>query len=158
MAHLAGLGQATLYRHFPDRPTLIGALATEALDDLMSRLLESTAPPLSTAQQLALVAQALAASPPLVETLRGELAPSTANPDDVSLRVVPRLRNALSRRSTREIGTPDPDLTTGEDVDIVLAMLCGAFDAAGADGLAREQIARRAVEILAGTVLVDAPV
>jgi AcrR family transcriptional regulator len=34
IARLAGVGQATLYRHFPDRSALAGAIAEEILDEL----------------------------------------------------------------------------------------------------------------------------
>ncbi len=82
VARVAGVGQATLYRHFADRPTLIRTLAREALDDLRDQLHGGHAPPLTRAERLDLVTQALAASHPLLETLRDALATAPATREE----------------------------------------------------------------------------
>ena len=143
VARVAGVGQATLYRHFPDRPALIGTLAREALDDLVNQLHRGDAPPLARAERLALVTQALAASHPLLETLRGALATAPATREEPARGVVARLRDAV-------MGAPAgsaPVAGNRDDGEIVLAMLCGALDDPGADPAQRARIARRVAQI-----------
>ncbi|MGC8498843.1 MAG: TetR/AcrR family transcriptional regulator [Acidimicrobiales bacterium] len=147
VARVAGVGQATLYRHFPDRSTLMGTLAREALDDLTTPLSDGSTPPLSRAERLELVAHGLADSRPLLETVRGALATAPATRDEQGRTAVSRLRVAVMGGPPAPFEASPPSFEETDDAEIVLAMLCGALETAAADPARRAQIARRAAQI-----------
>ena len=158
VARRAGVGQATLYRHFPDRSTLIGTLAREALDDLSAHLHDGTTPPLSRADRLGLVTHALANSRPLLETVRAVLVTAAATRDDADRSVLSRLGVAVMGASSPLLEASAPT-EASDDAEIVLAMLCGALEGAPTDPARRARIASRSAQIadLAIDALLRAP-
>jgi len=70
IASRAGVGRATLFRNFPDRPTLMRALRDRALDRLQEQARALSDHPNAFLELLRYCAQRIAVSAPLVEYFR----------------------------------------------------------------------------------------
>ncbi len=138
----AGVGQATVYRHFADRRALLVALAEEDMGALEERL---AAEPIDPESLEALLREMIAAqlrSQGLIAAIRaGEVEESQVErlTERVRALVAPRLEAA------RTAGLVRPDLTA-DDALTVLAMVDGAV-AALRDRAERERASARAFEI-----------
>jgi AcrR family transcriptional regulator len=142
IAHHAGLGQATVYRHFADRRAILIELVEEDMAELEARLAGEPVGPDSLERMLAvIVPMQLGSQGALGEIRLGQV-------DEGRVRVLtertldlfaPRLEAAKAGGKVR----PDLEL---DDLLILLQMVDGAL-AHAADAGARAQAAERAFEI-----------
>jgi AcrR family transcriptional regulator len=131
VARRAGVGQATLYRNFPDRNALIAALAVEWIEELERIGAEHAGEPDGFFVLLRAIADSAARFHGLVDCAQ-------ESPDVASeLEPLQQRLNALIKRPLRDAksaGLVRRDLTV-DDVLLLLAMLEGALsrepDAAG---------------------------
>jgi len=143
VARRAGVGQATLYRNFPDR----GALAAEILGERVERIVELAADHADDPDAFFVLLRSV------VDTMAGvyalaELAREDARTDQRlkqnRLVVVELLRGPM--RDAKAAGTLRRDLSI-EDVFLMLSMVRGAM--AGAHGLAgRSEAGHRALALM----------
>ena len=143
VARRAGVGQATLYRNFPDR----GALAAEILGERVERIVELAADHTDDPDAFFVLLRSV------VDTMAGvyalaELAREDARTDQGlkqnRLVVVELLRGPM--RDAKAAGTLRRDLSI-EDVFLMLSMVRGAM--AGAHGLAgRSEAGHRALALM----------
>ena len=143
VARRAGVGQATLYRNFPDR----GALAAEILGERVERIAELAADHTDDPDAFFVLLRSV------VDTMAGvyalaELAREDARTDQGlkqnRLVVVELLRGPM--RDAKTAGTLRRDLSI-EDVFLMLSMVRGAM--AGAHGLAgRSEAGHRALALM----------
>jgi AcrR family transcriptional regulator len=143
VAHAAGVGQATVYRHFENRHDLLAALAEEGMD----RLEEKTAAQPVTADSFEELLRLLLAEGARDQTLvaairRDEV--EEARVEELSDRARAVFREPLA--AAQEAGRLRPELDL-DDVMTVLAMVDGAF-AAASDRAEREQAAKRAYDLV----------
>jgi AcrR family transcriptional regulator len=143
IARLAGVGRATVYRHFPDRGGLAMAVAGEQFAGL-GRLVEDRAgDPAAFREVLAVVLGAQATMRPLVTLLR-ELSPADRQRN--AGRLVDALTPAL--RDAQAAGLARDDLEPG-DLRVVFAMLEAAVaTAAELPDAEREAVVDRAIRTL----------
>jgi AcrR family transcriptional regulator len=142
IAHGAGVGQATVYRHFADRRALLMALADEDMGSLEQRLGAEEIGPGSLEELLGEMVAGQLRSQGLIAAIRaGEVDESEVE------RLTERVRALMAPRleAARAAGLVRPDLTP-EDALIVLAMVDGAV-APLRDRAARERASARAFEI-----------
>jgi AcrR family transcriptional regulator len=142
IAHAAGVGQATVYRHFADRRALLAELADEDMDRLEERTAAEPIGPRSLEALLAEIVASFTSSQGMIEAIRaGEVEETRVRRlTDRTLELfAPRLEAA------REAGRVRTDLTV-EDLLVVLAMVDGAL-ASVAERTEREAAATRALQI-----------
>jgi AcrR family transcriptional regulator len=143
VARRAGVGQATLYRNFPDRRDLAAALLHEEMERTEQLAAEHAGDPDAFFVLLRNVVQAIASFHAL-----GELAREDACVGSALNQRRRRLRELLKEplRAAKAAGTVRCDLTI-DDVFLVVLMVRGAID--GADGpAARAAAASRALALL----------
>jgi AcrR family transcriptional regulator len=131
VARRAGVGQATLYRNFPDRESLIAALAAEQLDALERVGTERAGEPNSLYVLLRAIVETQARFPGLVECAAHDASSVSADLEPVQQRLVELLRGSL--RDAQVAGLLRPDFTL-EDVFLVMAMVDGALAREGDPG------------------------
>ena len=149
VARRAGVGQATLYRHFPDRLSLLAALAEEALASLEKQARAIPPGPDAFAALLRLVAAALARSGAFTEVLQEEeKGRGRCDPGSLLHRLLERVLALVAGplQQAKAAGAISDDFDT-EDVVLVLAMVKGALDAAGPPPPERLAVADRAVDL-----------
>jgi AcrR family transcriptional regulator len=127
IARRAGVGQATLYRHFRDRHALIAAVVSDQLDRLDAYVHEHADRPAAFRPMLAEVLRTQVAMRPLVE-LAGGLDPQTRR--RYAHRVVATLTPPLRR--AQSAGHVRPDLSP-DDLALLFTMLSAADSAAAAE-------------------------
>jgi AcrR family transcriptional regulator len=143
VARRAGVGQATLYRNFPDRRDLAAALLLEEMEHTEQLAADHAADPDAFFVLLRSVAETIARFHALGELAREDACLGSAL--DLRRR---RLRELLKEplRVAKAAGTVRCDLTI-DDVFLVVLMVRGAID--GADGpAARAAAASRALGFL----------
>lgn len=145
VARRAGVGQATLYRNFPDREALVAALAIEWVEELERLGNELAGQPDAFLILLRAMVDALTRFHGLVdcatkESMAGELEPLQQR---LSVLLDHALRDAKRARLVRR------DLTL-DDVKLLMAMVAGALEDAEPNG--REAAARRALALALGGV------
>ena len=143
VARRAGVGQATLYRNFPDRRDLAAALLLEEMEHTEQLAVEHAGDPDAFFVLLRNVVGAIARFHPLAELAREDACVGSAL--DLRRR---RLRELLKEplRAAKAAGTVRCDLTI-DDVFVVVLMIRGAIDTA--DGAAgRSAAASRALALL----------
>ncbi len=130
IARRAGVGQATLYRNFPDRRDLAAALLLEEMERTEQLAAEHAGDPDAFFVLLRHVVEALARFHALGELAREDACVGSA----LNLRRR-RLRELLKEplRAAKAAGTVRCDLTI-DDVFLVVLMVRGAID--GAEGVA----------------------
>jgi AcrR family transcriptional regulator len=143
IAHEAGVGQATVYRHFADRRALLAALADEDMGALEMRIAaDGEIGPGSLEELLREVVDAQLRSQGLIGAIRaGEV-------DEGQVRgLTERVRDLFVPRlaAARAAGIARPDLTA-DDIIVVLSMIDGAM-APVRDRDERERASARAFEI-----------
>jgi AcrR family transcriptional regulator len=148
IAHVAGLGQATVYRHFADRQALLVALAERTLDGLEAQLASDPEEPPELEDLLRRIVAEQVRHPGLSAAIRrGEIAEERVRL--LSDRVLDLFRAPVE--AARRAGTCRPDLGL-EDVAVILAMAEGALGNLS-DPDERKRAAERAIEItLRGTL------
>jgi AcrR family transcriptional regulator len=142
IAGQAGVGQATVYRHFADRRALLVALADEDMGALEERLAGEEIGPGSLEALLREIVAAQLRSQGLISAMRtGEVDETLVQrlTERVGVLFAPRLEAA------RTAGLVRTDLTV-EDLTIVLGMIDGPI-ASLRDRDEREAVAARAFEI-----------
>jgi AcrR family transcriptional regulator len=143
IADAAGVGQATVYRHFADRRALLAALAGEAMGALEERIAAAEEiGPGSLGELLREVVDAQLRSQGLIGAIRaGEVEESQVRG------LTERVRDLFAPRleAARAAGVVRPDLTA-DDMIVVLSMIDGAM-AAPRDRDERERASARAFEI-----------
>jgi AcrR family transcriptional regulator len=143
VARRAGVGQATLYRNFPDRRDLAAALLLEEIEHTEQLAADHAGDPDAFFVLLRSVVQAIARYHGLGELAREDACVGSAL--DLRRR---RLRELLKEplRAAKAAGTVRCDLTI-DDVFLVVLMVRGAID--GAEGpAARTAAASRALALL----------
>jgi AcrR family transcriptional regulator len=146
IARRAGVGQATLYRHFPDRMAIVGEIATEVLDEVEA---EAAASSPDVAEGLTvlleLVISAMVRSGALLQLIDDE--PSSAEqPGTVTYALVRRLLSMFesSFAGAKAAGALRADATP-EDVVLVLGMAKGVIMGTAPDK--RAAAASRALDL-----------
>jgi AcrR family transcriptional regulator len=141
IARLAGLGKATVYRHFPDRHALADAVSGEQLA-LLARLVEEAAgDPAAFRPLLRAVLLTQLSMRPLVRVMR-------EGPERHQQRVAQRMLAILSGplRRAQQAGQLRADRTPA-DLILVFTMLEAAIERA-ADAEEREAAGLRAIDLL----------
>ena len=151
VARRAGVGQATLYRNFPDR----GALAAEILAERIERIVELAADHEDDPDALFVLLRNVIDSMAGVYAL-AELAREDARTDQrlKQNRLVLAELMKGPMRDAKAAGTLRRDLSI-EDVFLMLSMARGAM--AGAQGVAgRSEVGHRALALMVGGVAASA--
>lgn len=137
IADAAGVGRATLYRHFPDREQLLGAILESMLDELQARADELPLGPERLLRIFDACVRLQEHHLPIIDL-------AARGTTDARLRHIRRRFESIfgdSLRDAAAVGLVRPDLTIG-DIRVVLLML---------SSLSRETIApvdrRRAAEL-----------
>jgi AcrR family transcriptional regulator len=125
IARRAGVGQATLYRHFPDRCALTAAVIAHHMERLEHHA--ATVDPPAFRHLLREVLATLVAMRPVVVQARRL---DTGTQDRYQQRVIGALSAPLRR--AQEHGSARADLTP-DDLALTFAMILGVADAAGAE-------------------------
>jgi AcrR family transcriptional regulator len=143
IAHRAGVGQATVYRHFENRQDLIAALAEEGMTRLEERVAEAPVEAASFERLLRLMAAEQVRDQTMIAAIRrGEV-------DEARVQRLTDRARALFReplRAAQDAGLVRRELDLA-DVMSVLAMIDGALAAVGDQG-ERGEGADRALEVL----------
>jgi TetR/AcrR family transcriptional repressor of mexCD-oprJ operon len=130
IAAAAGVGRATLYRHYPTREALLAALAGQALDELAERLADAALEQTSVIEGIERLARVLlTVADRYVVLVRERVRPE---PDEAERRVGAPLR-ALFERGIRE-GVLRSDLGPQAQLQLFASLVTGALQA----GLQRE--------------------
>ena len=147
VARRAGVGQGTLYRHFPRRALLALAVYEQRLDRLSELAASHPADKDLFLMLLKAITEEETRCPGLLAILR-EGPDSEQHLQRLTERAFRMLAGPL--RDAQEAGQIRSDLQLKEDVQILFAMLEGALQDVGANS--RGHIAARAIEILTGGV------
>jgi AcrR family transcriptional regulator len=151
VARRAGVGQATLYRHFPER----GLLAMAVYDHRLQHLTELGAARADDPSAFVELMQELIVeetrTPGLLRLLRGA-AEGERYYRGLRQRALELLAAPLERAKTAGVVRADVQL---DDVGIIFAMMAGAVQEA--DTTRRPQVARRALELLFAGVVEQRP-
>jgi AcrR family transcriptional regulator len=125
IARRAGVGQATLYRHFPDRGSVAAAIFTAELDGLERLAAENAGDPNAFFVILRAVVEVQVQFHGLVDCMRGK--PGEAEPETEGLkdRFVALIRQPLG--DAKAAGLVRRDLAV-DDVFLAIAMVAGVLD------------------------------
>lgn len=139
VAKRAGVGQGSLYRHFPDRMDLVVAVFDEQVAAVEER---AATPDAGLADLLGLVTRHAVDSVGFVDLVR-----SRVPADERVVALGERVAVALGTRLAGAIESGDvPAGTTSDDLLLAVAMMAGGLSQA--EGEDRERRARRAWELL----------
>lgn len=125
----AGVGQATLYRHFPDRGSVAAAIFAGELDGLERLAAERAADPRAFFAILRAVAEVQGRFHGLIECLGGE-GGAAAETAELKARFLVLIEAPL--REAKAAGLLRPDFGL-DDVFLLIAMVAGALDQAGGE-------------------------
>lgn len=143
IARRAGVGQATLYRHFPDREAIAAALAAEQLDRLERLAANRAGDPDAFFVLLRAIVDGQARCHGGLHDILQEDPNTRTGLEEFNHRLVELLRHPI--RDAKAAGTLRPDLTI-DDVVLLMAMVHGALDAL-ADPAGRAAAASRALTL-----------
>jgi AcrR family transcriptional regulator len=143
VARRAGVGQATLYRNFPDRDALLRELLDQEIEDIERLAAEHAGDPDAFFVLLRGAAQMVARCHAISE-LAGEADPHGTQIDDRRRRLAAVFRSPLQQ--AKAAGTVRRDLTV-EDVFQIVRMVKGAVEDAGG-AAARAAAAGRALALV----------
>lgn len=146
IARAAGVGRASVYRHFPERQDIVVAL----LDEMIGRLEEVAAAqeePPTIVDLIRAMAREQARSLGLISVMRRDFAPG--NPKEIHERVLALFAEPLA--AARRDGLVRPDLVL-EEVPLLLSMVEGALNQV-TDPVNRGEASSRAVDFLLQGVL-----
>ena len=147
VARRAGVGQATLYRNFPDRRDLAAALLLEEMERTEQLAADHAADPDAFFVLLRNIIDTIARFRPLGDLAREDSCLGSAL-DSRRRRLRELLKEPL--RAAKAAGTVRCDLTI-DDVFLVVLMIKGAIDGAD-DPAARAAAASRGLALLLGGV------
>lgn len=142
IAHAAGVGQATVYRHFPDRHALIAALLEKVIERLETFAAELAAGP----DRLERLVRAAVAEQVALQGLMSVIRAGAVDPDYIEAivaRAIELFREPLAE--AKEAGSIRSDLKAAE-LPMILAMVDGALTAAEPE--ARGKTSERVLRIL----------
>jgi AcrR family transcriptional regulator len=143
IAHAAGVGQATVYRHFEDRQDLLEALGWESIGKLEKQVAEEPVSADSFERLLRLATAELVSGQALAAAIRrGQAGEDPAG--GIAERVRALFREPLAAAQEAGLLRRELDL---DDVMAVLTMLDGAL-AAASDRRRRQRAAARALELV----------
>lgn len=146
----AGVGQGTLYRHFPDREALIWAVYEREVDDLVTRadaLLESTPPRQALREWMSRLARFARTKAGLGAAMNEPIVQETKAARPGYTRIVQAIEDLLA--AGRAAGDIRADVT----VEDFLSLTAGLWQAApGAHGEARAQ---RLLDLVVRAVSID---
>lgn len=143
VARRAGVGQATLYRNFPDRRNLAAALLVEHMESAERLAVEHAGDPDAFFVLLRDVVETMARFHPLGQLARQD-ACLGSELDRTRRRLAERMKEPL--RDAKAAGTVRRDLTI-DDVFLVVSMVKGAVDTAD-DRAGRAAAAARALALV----------
>lgn len=151
VARRAGVGQATLYRHFPDRGALVAALAEETLAafERQARALPDGVEAFTAVLRLA--ASAIARSGALSEIIEEEekdKARALPAPGSLLHHLMERLLALIDGplQQAKAAGAISEDFRR-DDVVVLLAMMKGALECAGPGPEERAAVVERALDL-----------
>ena len=136
VARRAGVGQGSLYRHFPDRVALAVAVFEQNVDELESLAAQ---PGATLHDVVALLTRHIVESAAFVDLVRAE-----GHDDRIDVLAV-RVERALAKVVERDAAGAPAGLT-GEDLRLAVTMVAGAVS--GIPTEARARVAARAWELL----------
>ncbi|MGR6902097.1 TetR/AcrR family transcriptional regulator [Glutamicibacter sp. BSL13] len=139
----AGVGQGTLYRHFPDREALIWAVYEREVDDLVVRadqLLEQETPQRALREWMSHLARFALTKADLGGAINEPISPETKAARPGYARVVHTIETLLA--ANREAGTIRPDATAQDFTALVAGLWQIRSDADG------EQRAQRLLDLI----------
>ena len=144
VARLAGVGQATLYRNFPDRRNLVAALLEEHLERVEQLAAEHDGDPDAFFVLLRAIVETMASSHAL-----GELAREDACLGNALQRRRQRIAELIKQPfpTAKAAGTLRRDLTV-DDVFLVVSMIKGAVARADGPAAARAAAASRGLALV----------
>jgi AcrR family transcriptional regulator len=143
VASRAGVGQATLYRHFPSRSALAAAVGHQVLDDL-EELTDDVEPSEAFYALLRGVMSSAAESAGLVRLLR-EGSDADSHIAQLEKRLVALFARPL--RDAKAAGSVREDMKIA-DVLLLIQMLQGVIDSAGSDSKTRARKSQRGLKFL----------
>ena len=147
IAKHAGVGQATLYRHFPDRRDLAVALLEEQLYRIEQLAAELAGDPDALFILLRRIVEWTARFHPLADLARSDDRLGVGT-EERKRRYAELFKGPLS--AAKAAGTVRCDVTT-EDVFLVMLMVRGAME--GGDGASRAGAAGRALTLALGGIM-----
>lgn len=127
IAAAAGIGRATLYRYFPSREQLLGAMAAASVRELAARIEESQLTSVSIEEGIARLARVIIATGNKFVALNADSARYSATYPDFDAKVTERMR-ALFRRGIAD-GALRADLPLEVQLDLFSGLIRGALDA-----------------------------
>jgi AcrR family transcriptional regulator len=145
VARRAGVGQATLYRHFPDRSALAGAVAEQLVDQIERIAGQAAGKPGAFDTLLRAYVEAAADAGDLVSLLYTDSADAGAELQRLRARLAAAFASALQDAKT--VGMIRDD-TTLADLMIILRMIKGALDNAPGGPGQRRTLAERALTLV----------
>jgi AcrR family transcriptional regulator len=145
VARRAGVGQATLYRHFPDRRALIAAVAEEVLDAVEEEAAAIPPGPGALEALLRLIVASMVRTHALLQVVEDESS-NPREPGTLLHGLVQRLLGMVAERfaPAKAAGVLRQDLTV-DDVMLVLGMAKGVIEGLPADE--RDAASARALEL-----------
>ena len=127
IAAAAGIGRATLYRYFPNREELLGAMAAASVQELAARIEEAGLETVPFEEGVARLARAIVATGSKYVSLSADSATYSDAYPDFDVRVTEPIRS-LFRRALIE-GSLRSDLPSDVLVAMFSGLLKGALDA-----------------------------
>jgi AcrR family transcriptional regulator len=149
IARAAGVGRASVYRHFPERADIVAALLGEMIDRL-GEVAATHDGPIPLIDLLRATAREQAQCQGLISIMRHDGLPPEAF-EDLNDRVLALYDEPLA--TAKRDGTVRGDLTL-EEVPMVLAMVEGALTQVG-DPVGRGETSSRALDLLLQGVLAN---
>ena len=145
VARRAGVGQATLYRHFPDRRALIAAVAEEVLDAVEEEAAAIPPGPGALEALLRLIVASMVRTHALLQVVEDESS-NPREPGTLLHGLVQRLLGMVAERfaPAKAAGVLRQDLTV-DDVMLVLGMAKGVIEGLPAEE--RDAASARALEL-----------
>lgn len=156
IARRAGVGQATLYRHFPDRGALVAAVAEEVLDAVEEEAARVIPPgPRALEAFLRLLVASMVRTHALLQVVVEESS-NPREPGSLLHGLVQRLLGMVAEHfaKAQEAGMLRTGVTL-DDMMLVLGMAKGAMEGLPADE--REAASARAIELALHGILAPSP-
>jgi len=119
VAKQAGVGQATLYRHFPDRSVLAAAVGTELLEEIEQAVRERGEGPEAFDDTMLTMTRVMVRAPGLIRIVREN---GEAYDQGMRRRLLDALGDVL--RDGQAVGRVRPDITP-EDLILFMTMVEG---------------------------------
>lgn len=139
IATSAGIGRATLYRYFPNRESLLSAMAAASVQELARRVEEARLDAVPIDEGIARLARAVLATGSKYVAVSADSATYSATYADFDSRVTEPMRG-LFRRGITE-GSLRQDLPYDIQIDLFSGLIKGALEATASGRRGTEEIA-----------------